>query len=145
MEGYCINRYHSFKSCLNDFSKAKDRQDYKEDSFVLSGIIARFCLTFDLSWKLMKDIIVDYYAIRDFTLGSPRESLKMAFKVKLIEDDAIWFEVLKLRNQLAHDYNSELAYKVCDKVISVYIDFFLKFEERVDQLMIEIKKEFNVL
>ncbi len=38
------------------------------DSFVLSGTSAKFSITFDLAWKVMKDILVQYYAITGFLL-----------------------------------------------------------------------------
>ena len=44
--------------------------------FVLSGTSAKFSITFDLAWKVMKDILVQYYAITGFVTGSPREVLK---------------------------------------------------------------------
>lgn len=67
------------------------------DSFVLSGTSAKFSITFDLSWKVMKDILVQYYAITDFVAESPIEVLRKAYKADLISDD-IWMEMLKIRN-----------------------------------------------
>ena len=37
-----------------------------EKFFVLSGTAQTFNLTFDLAWKVMKDIIVSQYGIVDF-------------------------------------------------------------------------------
>lgn len=50
------------------------------DSFVLSGTSAKFSITFDLSWKVMKDILAEHYAITDFVAESPREVLKKHFR-----------------------------------------------------------------
>ena len=44
-----------------------------EDYFVLSGTSAKFSITFDFAWKVMKDILVQYYAITGFVAESPRE------------------------------------------------------------------------
>ena len=73
MERKFINRFYSYCNCLKDFSEAKYRDI--TDSFVLSGTVNKFSLTFDLSWKVMKDILVQYYAISDFAAASPRETL----------------------------------------------------------------------
>ena len=140
MEKYYINRFNSFKNCLHDFAQAKNRNDI-DDTFVLSGIISKFCLTFDLSWKVMKDIIREYYNIRDYALGSPSENLKMAFSCGLIEDDRTWLTMLKLRNQLSHDYNSELAKEVCDDIIDSYIDFFISFENSIEEFIKKTENE----
>ena len=40
--------------------------------------------------------------------GSPREVLRESFKAKLISDDA-WMDMLKVRNELAHDYDCEVV------------------------------------
>ena len=50
------NRYASFCNSLDSLTKAKTRNP--EDEFVLSGTVQKFSLTFDISWKVMKDIIV---------------------------------------------------------------------------------------
>ena len=64
------------------------------DSFILSGTSAKFSITFDLAWKVMKDILVEYYAMTGFIAGSPREVLKTSYKAELISDDT-WIEMLK--------------------------------------------------
>ena len=135
MEKYYTKRYESFKRCLSDLTDAKTR-DYKNDSFVKSGVTSKFSLTFDLSWKVMKDIIGEYYNITDYATGSPSENLKMAFKVGLIEDDSTWKEMLHLRNELAHDYNGILADEACEHIVHTYIDFLLKFEESIDAFIL---------
>ena len=85
-------RFTSFCNSLDALSEAKNR-DFS-DSFVLSGTSAKFSITFDLAWKVMKDILVQYYAITGFVAGSPREVLREAFKANLISDEA-WMEMLK--------------------------------------------------
>ena len=93
-------RWESFQRSLDALAEARHRD--MSDSFVLSGTSAKFSITFDLSEKVMKDILVQYYAMTDFVAGSPREVLRKAYKTELISDD-IWMEMLKIRNQLAHD------------------------------------------
>lgn len=79
-------RFTSFCNSLDVLAEAKQRD--LSDSFVLSGTSAKFSITFDLAWKVMKDILVQYYAITGFVAGSPREVLREAFKANLISDDA---------------------------------------------------------
>ena len=90
-------RFTSFCNSLDALAEAKQRD--LSDSFVLSGTSAKFSITFDLAWKVMKDILVQHYAITGFVAGSPREVLREAFKANLISDDA-WMEMLKVRNEL---------------------------------------------
>ena len=39
----------------------------------------KFSITFDLAWKVMKDILVQYYAMTGFVAGSPREVLRKSY------------------------------------------------------------------
>ena len=125
-------RFLSFCNSLDALSEARQRD--LSDSFVLSGTSAKFSITFDLAWKFMKDILVQYYAITGFVTGSPREVLREAYKANLISDDD-WMEMLKVRNELAHDYDCEIVKTHCDKIVKTYIDLFYDFENVVKQLI----------
>ena len=88
-------RFQSFKNSLDSLTEARERD--MADSFVLSGTSAKFSITFDLAWKVMKDILIQHYAMTGFVSGSPREVLKTSYQADLIDDD-IWMEMLKIRN-----------------------------------------------
>ena len=124
-------RFLSFCKSLDALAEARQRD--LTDSFVLSGTSAKFSITFDLSWKIMKDILVQYYAITDFVAGSPREVLKESFQANLISDDQ-WMEMLKVRNELGHDYDSEIVKQHCNEIVENYIDLFYAFKEQVNGL-----------
>ena len=129
MEEKFYRRFQSFKDSLAALSEARTRD--LSDSFVLSGTGAKFSITFDLAWKVMKDIIVQYHMISDFPTGSPREVLRKAFEVGLIEDD-IWMEMLKVRNEISHDYRKSISNKCCiflDKNIGFVIENMCKKSE----------------
>ena len=116
---------------------AEAKQRNLSDSFVLSGTSAKFSITFDLSWKVMKDILVQYYAITGFVAGSPREVLREAYKANLISDES-WMEMIKVRNELAHDYDCEIVKKNWHVMVEKYIDLFYAFEDTVKALKMEI-------
>lgn len=125
-------RFLSFCNSLASLSEARQRD--LSDSFVLSGISAKFSITFDLAWKVMKDILIQYYSITGFVAGSPREVLREAFKANLISDEA-WMDMLKVRNELAHDYDSEIVAKHCNTIVGTYTDLFLEFESTIKHLL----------
>lgn len=132
MEEKFYKRFGSFKKSLRALEEARERD--LNDSFVISGTGAKFSITLDLSWKVMKDILVQYYMITDFPTGSPREVLRKAFELKMIDDD-IWMEMLKVRNEFTHDYDGEIVKEFCEKIVFVYIERFLEFEETVERLL----------
>ena len=126
MENKFINRYRTFCNCLNNLIKSQNADP--EQDFVLEGTIQNFNLTFDISWKVMKDILVKKLEITNFALGSPREVLQTAFTNRLIDDDR-WLEMLKIRNQLAYDYDGSLAENVFQKIVETYIILFERFRD----------------
>lgn len=132
MDEKFTKRFESFKNSLDSLAEAKDRD--LSDSFVLSGTSAKFSITFDLAWKVMKDILVQYYAIVGFVAGSPREVLRESYKAGLISDD-VWMEMLKVRNQLAHDYDGVIVKNYCTRIVDVYIEKFYEFRGKVEWLL----------
>lgn len=126
-------RYESFQKSLDALAEAKKRD--LTDSFVLSGTRAKFSITFDLAWKVMKDILIQYYAITGFVTGSPREVLRESFRAGLISDD-LWLEMLTIRNQLTHDYNSEIIKRSCRQIVEKYIDLFYLLDKTISDLNI---------
>lgn len=124
-------RFESFCNSLKALAEARER-DFS-DSFVISGTGAKFSITFDLAWKVMKDILIQHYAIIGFVTGSPRDVLREAFKANLIDDDS-WMEMLKIRNELIHDYDGAVVKAHCETIVGKYIDLFYKFEKTVKEL-----------
>lgn len=124
-------RYESFCNSLKALSEARER-DFS-DSFVISGTGAKFSITFDLAWKVMKDILIQHYAIIGFVTGSPKEVLREAFKANLIDDDD-WMEMLKVRNELTHDYDGAVIISHCKMIVGKYIDLFYEFEDVVKRI-----------
>ena len=134
MENKFINRYNTFCKSLSNLAKSKTA-DPKTD-FVLEGTVLNFSLTFDISWKVMKDILVQYYAITGFVTGSPREVLRESFQANLITGDE-WMDMLKVRNQLAHDYDGVIVKEHCGTIVHVYIDKLYDFRKNVEKLLKE--------
>lgn len=132
MDEKFTRRFESFKNSLDSLAEARQRD--LSDSFVLSGTSAKFSITFDLAWKVMKDILIQYYAITGFVTGSPREVLKQSFQARLITGDE-WIDMLKIRNQLAHDYDGVIVKEHCQTIIHVYIDKLYAFRETVERLL----------
>ena len=132
MDAKFERRFLSFYNSLDALAEARQRD--LSDSFVLSGTSAKFSITFDLAWKVMKDILVQYYAITGFVTGSPREVLRESFKANLISDDT-WMEMLNVRNELAHDYDGEIVKTHCHVIVETYIDLFYDFRKYVEKLL----------
>ena len=138
MDEKCRKRFDSYKKSLASLAEARERD--MRGSCVLIGTSAKFSITFDWAWKVMKDILVQHYAIIDFVAGSPREVLRAAFRAKLI-DDEIWMEMLKVRNQLAHDYDGQIVEKYCEDIVKVYIGRLEDFRDVAEAVLADAAQD----
>lgn len=130
MENKFINRYRTFCKSLKNLEKSLGA-DPKAD-FVLEGTALNFNLTFDISWKVMKDILIKKLEILGFAVGSPRETLQQAFTNGIIADDR-WMQMLRVRNQLAHDYDGTFAAEKFQDIINVYYHLFEELRKNVEK------------
>jgi nucleotidyltransferase substrate binding protein (TIGR01987 family) len=59
-----------------------------------AGIIQFFEMTFELAWKVLKD----YLESQGYMVKSPREAIKHAIQIGLIEEGHPWMDALSKRN-----------------------------------------------
>ncbi len=77
-----------------------------------AGAIQFFEITFELSWKMMKD----YLVFQGYDVKSPREAIKKSFEIGLIDDGKAWLEALTDRNMTVHTYDETQADEVYDRI-----------------------------
>lgn len=98
-----------------------------------AGLIQFFEISFELSWKVLKD----YLEEEGFTISSPRDAIKQAFQVNIINDGHVWIEALKDRNLTVHTYEEKIALAVEKKIRESYfpmLQFFaLEFSAKFDE------------
>ena len=90
-----------------------------------AGLIQFFEMTFELSWKLLKD----YEETEGFIVKTPREAIKQAFQSGLINNGHDWIEALQDRNLTAHTYNEKTAIAVETKIRAKYFQLLLEIYE----------------
>lgn len=130
MENKYVNRYNTFCKSLKKLEKSLNA-DPKAD-FVLEGTVLNYNLTFDISWKVMKDILIKKLEILGFAIGSPRETLQQAFTNGIIDNNQ-WMQMLRVRNHLAHDYDGTFATEKFQDIIQVYYPLFVKLKDNVEK------------
>jgi len=101
---------------IEDFQKTIERLEevlkLKKTEIIRDSAIKRFELCFDLAWKSIKNFAKD----EGVECYSPKECLKVAFQLKLIEHDERWLKMLDDRNLVVHLYKEEMAEKVYQKL-----------------------------
>jgi nucleotidyltransferase substrate binding protein (TIGR01987 family) len=77
-------------------------------------------MTFELAWKVMKE----YLEAEGYIVKSPRETIKQAYQIGLIEDGHIWIDALTKRNLITHTYDESFANKFVANIQQVYFSIF---------------------
>ncbi len=121
-------RFHNFEKAYN---LLKDTVEIEHPSDAeRAGLIKFFEMTFELSWKLLKD----YQEIEGFIIKSPRDALKQAFQSGIVKDGHSWIEALENRNLTVHTYEEETAkeveLKIRKKYFPVIKELYLLFKEK---------------
>ncbi len=88
------------------FSEA---ERYPELLTVRDGVIQRFEIAMDLSWKLMQRALKLIYQVDEAVLLSKKDIFRQAAKYRLIDDAETWFGHYEARNKTSHIYDSNEA------------------------------------
>jgi len=100
-----------------------------------AGIIQYFEVAFELAWKTIKD----YLESEGIIVQTPREVLKQAFAIKIIENGEDWLECLDKRNLLTHTYNEELASFALSAIQKKYFELFKNLSQFFEQKIFSAK------
>lgn len=98
-----------------------------------AGLVQFFEITFELAWKLLKD----YLEEQGFIVKSPKETIKQAFQVNLIEQGHTWIDALADRNLTTHTYDEKTAIAVETKIRNDYSpllkDLYFRFKDKSEK------------
>ena len=125
-----MKKYDNYKSHLTVLNRA-----YQEDlnnEFIISGIIDKFFIQFELGWKVLKELL-SYEGRVEAQSGSPREILKAAYACFDFVDEQAWLAMLKQRNNTTHIYDENAAKELLDKILKEYIPVFVKMGTEIEK------------
>ena len=123
-----MKKFDNFVSNLAVLQNA-DKEDL-ENEFIVSGIIDKFYVQFELGWKVLKELL-KYEGRAEANTGSPREILKAAYTVYDFIDESLWLSMLRERNNTAHMYDAEAASILVENILRDYIPAFVRMREAV--------------
>jgi nucleotidyltransferase substrate binding protein (TIGR01987 family) len=92
-----------------------------------AGLIQFFEITFELAWKVLKD----YLEAQGYMVKSPRETIKQAYQMEIIDDGHVWIEALSSRNQTTHTYDEQFTEKFVQEIQEVYFPLFKSLYEKL--------------
>ena len=93
------------------------------------GIIQFYEMTFELAWKTIKD----YNESEGLITKTPREAIKQAFQMDIIQDGHAWVDALEDRNLTSHIYDEEIVLLIVSKIKDRYF-------KMLKDLLIELEK-----
>lgn len=88
-----------------------------------------FEMSFELAWKVLKD----YLEYQEYEVKSPRETVKTAFQIGLIDNGHIWIDALSDRNLTTHTYDEELANKMTKEILDLYLPELKKMHDKLEE------------
>jgi len=96
-------RFENLQKALTRLEEACAQETYS--NLELAGLVQTYQFTFELCWKTLRDLLT----LEGYEVNSPRETLRKAFEMLLIDNTERWFNALESRNLLSHIYNESTA------------------------------------
>ena len=121
-----MKKFENFQKSLRNL---RDVNHYEEpyENVVLTGMVSLFEICFEQSWKAMKEIL-SIHGFEEGSTGSPRMTIKTAYKAGMLQDEQLWLEALDSRNNASHAYNQSIALGIVHKTKGAYINMFETLE-----------------
>ena len=128
-----LQRYSNYHKACQRLNEVTESGIMVDDLSELEqeGLVQRFKYTFELSWKVMQDLLT--YKGYEFMTG-PNGTLKMAFEDGLITDHDGWRLMAKSRNTLSHVYDDEAAAAIVGLIFTKYAPLLKALDEKLEQL-----------
>lgn len=121
-----MKKFENYVSNLRVLEKAD--KEALDNEFIISGIIDRFSIQFELGWKVLKRLLA-YEGSMNSSTVSPRGIIKEAYEAYPFFDGELWLDMLNDRNSMAHVYDGEAARKLVTRILEEYIPQFIKLEK----------------
>ncbi len=120
-----VQRYGNFKRALESLKEAHGSSNSRKLSVLERlGMIRLFELTYELSWKVMKDFL-QARGVSD--LYGSRDAIREAFRLNLVTDGEPWMKMIQTRNLCTHTYDESTMTNVLELISDVYLDLFVTF------------------
>lgn len=118
-----------FKKCIGRLEEVLnlEKTDVNRDS-----AIKRFELCFDLFWKAIKVFAKN----KGIECNSPRDCIKTAFQLKLIEYEENWIKIIEDRNLTVHIYKEEYADEVYNRLkkhLELFENLLAQLEKAIEK------------
>jgi nucleotidyltransferase substrate binding protein (TIGR01987 family) len=119
MENNLKNRIENYDKALASVNELLTYPNV--DGVVKTGFIQRFNLAFEIAIKLLKMMLIDSGEVFDDIKGS-KDAIRSALQMGYIENGDQWFEMIKDRNTIAHEYNEMKIDEIYTRLETIYLN-----------------------
>lgn len=123
-------RFSNYKKALSQLERFVNKKDLSE--MEQQGLIQSFEYVFELGWNVLKDFLENNG--QENIYGS-RDTIRLAFKLGLIENGDGWMNMLKSRVKTTHTYNEDTANEVSQEIVTGYFELFKEMEIKFNTLL----------
>ncbi|MFW0885027.1 HI0074 family nucleotidyltransferase substrate-binding subunit [Candidatus Acidulodesulfobacterium sp. H_13] len=118
-----------FDNFYKAFGNLQVAVDKAKTDLEIDGTIKRFELCYELSWKLIKEVLSNIGII----CKNPRDCFKQAFINGLIKDEKNWLMMIDDRNRLVHTYDFGNSREIFENIKKYYVSLYEWLVERVEE------------
>jgi nucleotidyltransferase substrate binding protein (TIGR01987 family) len=105
MERAIQESFQDFERILGQFAEVMGTPASDLDSRDRDSGILRFELCYEVCWKLLQRLVRD----QGYESNGPRSAFEKAFALGWIENESVWYDLMKDRNTAVHVYREEWA------------------------------------
>lgn len=107
-------RFVNFEKAFNLLDRTVKIENLSEVE--KGGLIQFYEVCFELAWKIMKD----YLESEGYIVKTPKQTIRQAFQIELIDDGELWLMALEDRNLTSHTYDESTTDKIVNKILNEY-------------------------
>jgi nucleotidyltransferase substrate binding protein (TIGR01987 family) len=103
-------RFDSLHSALDRLEEGFAEADAHPDLLIArDGVIQRFEIAMDLSWKLLQKALRASFDTEERELLTKKDIFRQGARFGLLDDPEVWFGHYEARNRTSHQYDSAEA------------------------------------
>ena len=115
-----LERLESYRRALAALQRAAATAQARELSELEElGLIQAFKFTHELSWQLLKDVLVDQGVAG---ISGSRDAVRESVRLELLPqgDELSWMAMIRSRNLTSHTYNPAIAREIALLIVEQY-------------------------
>ena len=130
ISGDLEKKYSAFKKTLEN---VKTVRNIEEPYTVISrtGIVGLFNVCCDCAYIFIRNFLMFQGYFLPVTVF-PQMIINTAKQCGIIDDEALWLEILEVRNAMSRIYDEETAMKTIGKIKAEYIPAFEKLNQNIE-------------